>query len=260
MHLNIFRFFHPFFLLLFTFPFVQAQSKKELKVQVATLEQQIADTEKTLKSLKDSLAKENTDFSIAMHQVSYALAMNIAMNIEQQGFIDSLHVPTFQRAFHDVKNGTKKMDAMEAGAMIKTFITEITEKRSAVLKADGELFLKENAEKEGVTTLPSGLQYEIITAGNGEKPTANSQVKVHYQGMLTDGTIFDSSYERGEPIILSVQGVIAGWTEALQLMNVGSKWKLAIPYNLAYGERGAGNDIPPYATLVFDVELISIEN
>ena len=124
--------------------------------------------------------------------------------------------------------------------------------------ADGENFLAENAKKEGVVTLESGLQYEILTAGAGDKPSASSTVRTHYHGTLTDGTVFDSSVDRGEPAEFPVNGVIAGWTEALQLMPSGSKWRLTVPHNLAYGERGAGGAIGPFATLVFDVELLDI--
>lgn len=124
--------------------------------------------------------------------------------------------------------------------------------------AEGEAFLAENAKKAGVTVTASGLQYEIVTQGNGAKPTASSRVKTHYHGTLIDGTVFDSSYNRGQPIDFAVNGVIAGWTEALQLMPVGSKWRLYIPYQLAYGERGAGASIAPYSALIFDVELLDI--
>ncbi len=124
--------------------------------------------------------------------------------------------------------------------------------------ADGETFLAENAKKPGVTVTASGLQYEVITQGEGAKPTASSRVKTHYHGTLIDGTVFDSSYNRGQPIDFAVNGVIAGWTEALQLMPVGSKWRLYIPYQLAYGERGAGASIAPYSALIFDVELLEI--
>jgi FKBP-type peptidyl-prolyl cis-trans isomerase FklB len=124
--------------------------------------------------------------------------------------------------------------------------------------AEGEAFLAENAKRDGVITTASGLQYEIMTAGDGEKPSASSTVRTHYHGTLIDGTVFDSSVDRGEPAEFPVNGVIAGWTEALQLMGVGSKWRLFLPYQLAYGERGAGGAIGPYAALVFEVELLAI--
>lgn len=124
--------------------------------------------------------------------------------------------------------------------------------------AAGEAFLAENAKRDDVTVLESGLQYEVITEGSGEKPTADSVIRAHYRGTLISGEQFDSSYDRGEPTEFPVGGVIAGWTEALKLMNVGSKWKLFIPYHLAYGERGAGGAIGPYQTLIFDIELVEI--
>ncbi|WP_323815269.1 FKBP-type peptidyl-prolyl cis-trans isomerase [Cellvibrio sp. NN19] len=130
--------------------------------------------------------------------------------------------------------------------------------QSKVLAAAGEAFLAENAKKDGITVTASGLQYEVITQGTGAIPTATSKVKTHYHGTLIDGTVFDSSVNRGQPIDFPVNGVIAGWTEALQLMPVGSKYRLYIPYNLAYGERGAGASIKPYSALIFDVELIDI--
>ena len=127
-------------------------------------------------------------------------------------------------------------------------------------KAESEAFLAANADKPGVTTLPSGLQYEVITAGTGQKPTLRSSVTTHYHGTLPNGTVFDSSYQRGQPATFPVNGVIAGWTEALQLMPEGSKWRLYIPSDLAYGKRGAGRDIGPDAALVFDVELLKVNN
>ncbi|WP_049628966.1 FKBP-type peptidyl-prolyl cis-trans isomerase [Cellvibrio sp. pealriver] len=130
--------------------------------------------------------------------------------------------------------------------------------KSKVLAAAGEAFLAENAKKAGITVTASGLQYEVITQGTGAIPTATSKVKTHYHGTLIDGTVFDSSVNRGQPIDFPVNGVIAGWTEALQLMPVGSKYRLYIPHNLAYGERGAGASIKPYSALIFDVELIDI--
>ncbi|WP_067516622.1 FKBP-type peptidyl-prolyl cis-trans isomerase [Endozoicomonas ascidiicola] len=130
--------------------------------------------------------------------------------------------------------------------------------RAKVLAAEGEAFLAENAKREGVQVTESGLQFEIITEGSGEKPSRESTVRTHYHGTLIDGSVFDSSVQRGEPAEFPVGGVIAGWTEALQMMNTGSKWKLFVPYNLAYGERGAGGAIGPYTTLVFEVELLDI--
>ncbi len=130
--------------------------------------------------------------------------------------------------------------------------------RAEQLSASGTAFLEENAKKDGVTVTDSGLQYEIIVSGDGAKPDASSTVRTHYHGTLTDGTVFDSSVERGQPAEFPVNGVIAGWTEALQMMPVGSKWRLTVPYNLAYGEQGAGGVIGPYATLVFEVELLEI--
>ena len=132
-------------------------------------------------------------------------------------------------------------------------------KQSLKVKEEGEKFLAENAKRPGVKVTPSGLQYEVLDATLGQKPKATDTVRVHYEGTLPDGTIFDSSYKRGEPISFPLNGVIAGWTEGLQLMSVGSKYKLFIPYNLGYGERGAGASIPPYAALIFTVELLGIE-
>ena len=130
--------------------------------------------------------------------------------------------------------------------------------KGAKVKAEGEDFLKANQTAEGVVTLPSGLQYKVLKEGSGKKPKATDQVKCHYEGTLIDGTVFDSSYRRGEPAVFPLNGVIAGWTEGVQLMSEGAKFRFFIPFNLAYGENGAGNSIPPYAALIFDVELIEV--
>lgn len=145
-------------------------------------------------------------------------------------------------AFQEI---TQRMQAKEA-------------EKAKEMNGEGDAFLAENAKRDEVTVTESGLQYEVMVAGDGEKPSASSTVRTHYHGTLIDGTVFDSSVDRGEPAEFPVNGVIAGWTEALQLMSVGSKWKLSLPYNLAYGERGAGGAIGPYATLVFEVELLDI--
>jgi len=166
-----------------------------------------------------------------------------------QGVIDALNGKDSQVARSELEEA------------FRTIGTRMQEKQAQQAKAQakiGEIFLAENAKKEGITVTESGLQYEIITEGTGAKPTAQSRVKTHYHGTLIDGTVFDSSVQRGEPIDFPVGGVIAGWTEALQLMPVGSKWRLYIPHNLAYGERGAGPTIAPYSALIFDVELLDI--
>lgn len=166
-----------------------------------------------------------------------------------QGVIDALAGKESQVA---------RAELEEAFRTIGARMQEKQEVQTKMQAKEGETFLAENAKKEGITVTDSGLQYEIITAGIGEKPTAKSRVKTHYHGTLIDGTVFDSSYNRGEPIDFAVGGVIAGWTEALQLMPVGSKWRLYIPHNLAYGERGAGGSIAPFSALIFDVELLDI--
>jgi FKBP-type peptidyl-prolyl cis-trans isomerase FklB len=151
-----------------------------------------------------------------------------------------------------------KISNAEAQKILQEYFSKQQELKSKKAIEEGENFLAENGKKKGVTTLESGLQYEVITKGEGAKPTLNDQVTTHYHGTLIDGTVFDSSVERGQPATFPVSGVIKGWTEALQLMSVGSKWKLFVPYNLAYGERGAGANIGPFTTLIFEVELISI--
>ena len=151
------------------------------------------------------------------------------------------------------------MDKQEANAYMEKVLTPYINKMNAKLAEPGEKFLEENAKRPEVKTTESGLQYEVLTEGKGAKPTATDKVKVNYKGMLIDGTVFDSSYDRGEPISFQLNQVIPGWTEGLQLMPVGSKYKLYIPYKLGYGERGAGNTIPPYSALIFEVELLGIE-
>ncbi len=193
-----------------------------------------------------------------MNKVSYALGMSVANNILASGVKD-LNVEEFVKAMKAVLNHeAPEMATSEAQQVLNTYFTSLQEEQFKAFKEEGEKFLAENAKKEGVVTLPSGLQYKVITEGTGVKPTATQQVKCHYEGTLTNGAKFDSSYDRNEPAVFPVNGVIQGWVEALQLMPAGSKWELYIPYNLAYGERGAGQSIPPYSALVFTVELLEV--
>lgn len=190
--------------------------------------------------------------------VSYALGASVAGNLMKEG-MKEYNAEAFKKGFEDAFKGGSQIPEAEANQLINMYFTKLREAKTEAAKAEGAKFLEENKKRKGVTTTASGLQYEVIKMGEGPKPTLNDKVTTHYHGTLIDGTVFDSSVERGQPIQFPVTGVIAGWTEALQLMPVGSKWKLYLPYNLAYGERGSGPKIGPYSTLVFEVELISID-
>lgn len=184
--------------------------------------------------------------------------MSIANNILSSG-IKEFDVTEFTKALDAVVKGEKtEIEPAEAQQILNEFFSKLQEEQISGLKAEGEAFLAENAKKEGVITLESGLQYKVINEGNGAKPTAADTVECHYEGKLISGTIFDSSYQRGQTATFGVTQVIPGWVEALQLMNEGAKWQLFIPYNLAYGEQGVGQQIPPFATLIFDVEIVKI--
>ena len=200
-----------------------------------------------------------------MDQVSYALGLGIGRQLSDMGAQD-LNIDDFATAIKDILAGRKpQIDDATAQRIVQQFFQEQEKKQRAAAaekfkaqKEQGERYLKENAQKEGVVTLKSGLQYQVLREGNGRKPKATDQVKCHYEGMLIDGTLFDSSIQRGEPATFPLNGVIAGWTEGLQLMQEGAKYRFFIPYHLCYGERGAGSSIPPFAALVFDVELIEV--
>ncbi|GAA3002310.1 FKBP-type peptidyl-prolyl cis-trans isomerase [Prevotella corporis] len=200
-----------------------------------------------------------------MDKLSYALGIGIGTQLSGMG-AGNLNIDDFAQAIKDVIAGNDlKVSNQEAQTLVNDFFAqqEAKQKEAAaeagkVAKAVGEDFLAENAKKDGVTVLPSGLQYEVIKEGNGKKPGATSQVKCHYEGTLVDGTKFDSSYDRGEPATFGLNQVIPGWTEGVQLMGEGAKYRFFIPYNLGYGERGAGASIPPFAALVFIVELIEV--
>lgn len=193
-----------------------------------------------------------------LDSVSYSLGVNIGENIKKQ--FEDINLDNFEAGIKDVleKDVEAKISDNQAQAIIQSYFSKKQQKQSESVIEEGINFLRENGKREGVITLASGLQYEIISDGTGPKPTIDDNVTTHYHGTLIDGTVFDSSVDRGEPASFPVGGVIKGWTEALQLMAVGSKWKLYVPYDLAYGERGAGPQIGPYSTLIFDVELISI--
>ncbi|HMQ49288.1 MAG TPA: FKBP-type peptidyl-prolyl cis-trans isomerase [Saprospiraceae bacterium] len=193
-----------------------------------------------------------------MDSLSYSLGVLVSQDLKSQGF-DQIDAASFARAMEDIMKGNKPaIDPNAAMNIVQTQAQKAQEKKHAATIAEGEAFMKENAQRPEVTILPSGLQYEVIQAGTGAKPTAADKVTVHYQGTLLDGTVFDSSIKRGQPATFGVGQVIAGWTEALQLMQEGSKWILYIPQNLAYGARGAGGQIGPYSTLIFEVELIKV--
>ena len=193
-----------------------------------------------------------------MDKVSYALGIGIGRQLADMGANDIV-TEDFAAAMKDVLTGAElKIDEAEAQALVQEYLQKKGEEKVKAVKAEGENFLAENAKKEGVVTLPSGLQYQVLKEGNGKSPKATDQVECHYEGTLIDGKIFDSSYRRNEPATFPLNGVIAGWTEGLQLMKEGAKYRFFIPFNLAYGTRGAGQDIPPYAALIFDVELIEV--
>ena len=193
-----------------------------------------------------------------MDKVSYALGLSIGNNFQNSG-IKCLQVEDFVQGLSDVLN--EKQPAIsydEAKKVINDFFLRLHKEKLEINKKAGEEFLSINKGRAGVVTLPSGLQYQVLQQGNGEKPKATDKVKCHYHGTLINGTVFDSSVERGTPAVFGVNQVIPGWVEALQLMPVGSKWRLFIPSNLAYGENGAGEMIEPNSTLIFDVVLLDI--
>jgi len=193
----------------------------------------------------------------ALDSFSYALGLSMAGFYKQQG-IEDINTDLIIQALNDTRNDTARMDEEEVNNAIVSYMQQVKSERAAANKKEGQAFLDSNRLKPAVVTLASGLQYQVLKEGNGPKPGPTDKVKVHYEGTLLDGTIFDSSVKRGEPIELNVNGVIPGWTEALVLMPVGSKWRLFIPSDLAYGDNQAGPDIKPGSTLLFDVELLEI--
>ena len=194
-----------------------------------------------------------------MDKVSYALGLSLGQNMASSG-VKTIEFDDLVAGMKAIMNKEKPAISFdEAQEVLNTFFAELEAQVAGKAKEEGEAFLAANAKREGVIVTTSGLQYEVLTAAEGKKPKATDKVKVHYEGTLIDGTVFDSSYRRGEAISFGLNQVIKGWTEGVQLMSVGAKYKFFIPYNLAYGERGAGAQIPPYAALIFTVELLGIE-
>lgn len=191
-------------------------------------------------------------------KVSYALGLSMGHNFKAEG-IEIKSAEDFAKGVLDVLNDeAKEMTMDEAKEVINTYFTKLHQERMELNKSAGTEYQLINSHKEGVTTLPSGVQYEVLAQGTGKKPQLTDSVKCHYHGTLINGVVFDSSIQRGEPAIFPVNGVIQGWQEVLQLMPVGSKWRVTIPYQHAYGERGAGQAIEPYSTLIFDIDLLEI--
>ena len=194
-----------------------------------------------------------------MDNISYALGLSIGNNFRASG-IKGLEIDDFIKGINDVFNEAKPAIAFdEAQRLLQDYFKNLQAEKFEMNKQVGEEFLRINKGKRGVMTLPSGLQYEVIKTGDGPKPGSDDKVRCHYHGTFVDGRVFDSSVQRGKPAVFGVSQVIRGWTEALQLMNVGSKWRLFIPSDLAYGAHGAGEAIEPNMTLIFDVELLGIE-
>jgi len=191
-------------------------------------------------------------------RLGYALGLNIAKNLEETGFED-FDYSAFSTALEDhYAKSELKLSVDEVNATLKAAMEKIQSEKHVPVMEEGLKFLEENAKRDEVTVTESGLQYRVMTAGSGKSPAATDQVTTHYHGKLLDGTVFDSSVERNSPATFPVNGVIQGWQEALPMMKEGDKWELFIPFNLAYGENGAGGSIPPFATLIFEVELITV--
>ena len=200
-----------------------------------------------------------------MNKLSYALGLGIGHQLRSMG-ADDLSIDDFAQAIRDVLTGSElAVSNDEAQQIVNAYFQEKEQAMNAEkaelgkkAKEEGEEYLAENAKKEGVITLPSGLQYMVLAEGSGKSPVATDKVRCHYEGMLIDGTMFDSSVQRGEPAVFPLNQVIKGWTEGVQLMKEGAKYRFFIPYDLGYGEAGAGGSIPPYSTLIFEVELLEV--
>ena len=201
-----------------------------------------------------------------MDKLSYALGIGIGQQLKQMGLKDDLKIEDFAQSITDILNDNElKVSNAEAQALVNAYFQQMEEKmqkenaeKGKKALEEGRVFLENNGKRPEVTTTKSGLQYEILKEGNGKHPKATDKVRCHYEGTLIDGTVFDSSYQRNEPAVFGLNQVITGWTEGVQLMGEGAKYRFYIPYLLAYGEGGAGASIPPYSTLIFDVELLEV--
>ena len=231
-----------------------SQSKKELQAQLDKQKKETDQLRAEIQLLKNPKPIELSD---TLKKVSYGFGTLVAANLKSNG-ADSLDVEAITEGLKDVMTGKEsRMQEMEVMVLVQIYMQEAMAKKAEKMKIESAKFLEENKKVEGVQTTKSGLQYKVITSGKGKSPVANDKVTVHYTGKFVDGKVFDSSAGR-DPVTFEVGGVIPGWTEALQLMHEGDKWMIYIPYDIAYGERGMGNDIPPYATLIFEVELIKV--
>jgi FKBP-type peptidyl-prolyl cis-trans isomerase FklB len=227
---------------------VYSQSKKELQAEVNKLKAEIAELKKP----------KEPDLSDTVKKASYGVAVMIGSNMSGQGF-DSLNVEAFVAGIQDVFDKKPlRIEKEQAQMLVQKYMEGVMEKKTRKAREEGTTFLEQNKTKAGIKTTASGLQYQVVNTGTGKSPAATDRVTVHYTGKLLNGTVFDSSVERGEPATFGVSEVIPGWTEALQLMKEGDKWTIYLPSDLAYGERGAGGQIPPHSALIFDVELIKV--
>lgn len=242
------RSFVIFTLILISFVTGSSQTKAELEAKIKSLQAEIVQLKKS----------NEVDLNDPVKRASYGMGVLVASNIKSQG-ADSINTDAFTAGLLDIfSNRAPKLDQQQCNSEVQTYMMGISERKAKRLREQGTKFLESNKLKNTVKTTASGLQYEVVTSGSGMSPGPADQVTVHYTGKLVDGSIFDSSVQRGSPATFGLNQVIAGWTEVLQLMKEGDKWNVYVPYNLGYGERGNGPRIPPYSALVFEIELIKV--